>query len=279
MTTITIPARIARRGVRVQAARHDVAEALAADQPGDDDHRESEQDRLIDAEEQRPSCERQLHLLQDLVASSSPVACAASTVFPETPRMPRAVIRIAGDGVDHRSDHGQHRDQLKEDDDGHRVRERRDDLHGVENRRDRALEAVRPSPAAMPSGIPTRRESETAAIIERERLDALEQEAGWEQTSQMRRSPQMVAFYTSEADHDENTDDGSADSGHPGAEPDQPRDEVVQGRREAVEGSDDRARVVRVRWSTSHVWKSLRCVGSAVQTSPPGHEYSPLRPK
>jgi hypothetical protein len=33
------------------------------------------------------------------------------------------------------------------------------------------------------------------------------------------------------------------------------------------------------RWSTSHVWKSLRCVGSVVHVRRPGHEYWPLRPK
>ena len=29
-----------------------------------------------------------------------------------------------------------------------------------------------------------------------------------------------------------------------------------------------------LRWSTSHVWKSLRCVGSTFQVRPAGHGYS-----
>ena len=33
------------------------------------------------------------------------------------------------------------------------------------------------------------------------------------------------------------------------------------------------------RWSTSHVWKSFRCVGSAFQTSLLGHGYCAFQPK
>ena len=46
------------RWVRVQAARDDVAEALAADQSGDHDHREREEDRLVHGEQEHPARER-----------------------------------------------------------------------------------------------------------------------------------------------------------------------------------------------------------------------------
>ena len=47
-------------------------------------------------EEQHPPRERQAHLGERLRRSSTPSRAAASTVFAGTPRMPSAVIRIAG---------------------------------------------------------------------------------------------------------------------------------------------------------------------------------------
>ena len=131
------------RRVRVEAARDDVAEALAADQPGDHDHREREEDRLVDGEEQHPPRERQPHLARASAARVEPIASAASTVFVGNAADPERGDPDRGrDRVDHRRDHGRARPDREEDHDRHQVGERRDDLHRVEHGRDRALEAV-----------------------------------------------------------------------------------------------------------------------------------------
>ena len=72
------------------------AEASAADQARDHDHREREQDRLVDAQQEHSPGERELHLAEQLPVGSAPIDVAASTVFSGTPRIPSAVIRTAG---------------------------------------------------------------------------------------------------------------------------------------------------------------------------------------
>ena len=52
--------------------------------------------RLVDAQDDRPAGHRQLDLARASGSRVEPSASAASTVVGETPRMPRAVIRIAG---------------------------------------------------------------------------------------------------------------------------------------------------------------------------------------
>ena len=96
MITIANPPRMRQRRVRVQAARDDGAEPAAADQARDHDHREGEQDRLVDPEQQHAPGEGELHLGQHLAAAWSPSTAAASTVFVATPRIPSAVMRTAG---------------------------------------------------------------------------------------------------------------------------------------------------------------------------------------
>jgi hypothetical protein len=54
------------RGVRVETVRDDVAEPAAPDQACDDRHRQREEDRLIDAEEEHSPSEGQLHLREHL---------------------------------------------------------------------------------------------------------------------------------------------------------------------------------------------------------------------
>ena len=83
------------RRVRVEPVRHDVAEALAADQPGDDHQRQGEHDRLVDRQQELPAGERELHLRERLPARRAE-RLAASTVSCVTLRMPSAVIRTAG---------------------------------------------------------------------------------------------------------------------------------------------------------------------------------------
>ena len=68
MTTMTMPARMRERRVGVQSADDDVAEALAADQPGDHHHREREDDRLVHGEQQHPARERELYFREHLRA-------------------------------------------------------------------------------------------------------------------------------------------------------------------------------------------------------------------
>ena len=68
MITIAMPAEDRERRVRVQAARDDRAEPAAADQARDHDHREREEDRLVDAEQQHAPGERELHLAEHLPA-------------------------------------------------------------------------------------------------------------------------------------------------------------------------------------------------------------------
>ncbi len=81
--------------IGVQAARHDVAEALAADEAGDHDHGEREEDRLVDRRSSiRRASGRRTFL--SVCAGVEPIATAASTVFVATPRMPSAVMRMAG---------------------------------------------------------------------------------------------------------------------------------------------------------------------------------------
>ena len=79
------------------------------------------------------------------------------------------------DRVDHRRDHRRAGADREEDHDRHQVRESGDDLHRVENGRDRALEAVG-RPARTPSGIPTSEREADRGEHQRERLHALEPE-------------------------------------------------------------------------------------------------------
>ena len=84
------------RRIGVEAARDDVAEALAADQPGDHDHREREEDRLVHREQQHSARERKPHLREHLARRRAHGLGRLDRVAPATPRMPSAVIRIAG---------------------------------------------------------------------------------------------------------------------------------------------------------------------------------------
>ena len=96
MTTITIPARIASAGFEYSPEFDDGAEPAASDQPGDDDHREREQDRLV---ERRGAASAATSGAAPSGASAgrvAPIEAAASTVFTGTRRMPSAVIRMQG---------------------------------------------------------------------------------------------------------------------------------------------------------------------------------------
>ena len=95
ITTITMPGEDGERRIRVEPARDDVAEALAADQARDHDHREREEDRLVDGEEQHPPREREPHLEEHLPRRRAHRLGRLDGVR-GTPRIPSAVMRIAG---------------------------------------------------------------------------------------------------------------------------------------------------------------------------------------
>ena len=152
------------RGVRVEPVRHDVAEPAPADQPGDHDHREREQDRLVDGEQHHPPRQRQLHL-EERLAPVAPIASTASTVSRHAADPERGDADRRRDRVDHRRDHRRGRPDREEDHDRHQVRERGHDLHRVEHRRDRALDAVASGRRARRSASRSAARAATATSI------------------------------------------------------------------------------------------------------------------
>ena len=66
MITIATPAKIAKTGSVYRPFVTASPRPCAADQPGDHDHREREEDRLVDREQQHPPRQRELHLRQHL---------------------------------------------------------------------------------------------------------------------------------------------------------------------------------------------------------------------
>ena len=133
-----------KRRVRVEAVRHRGAEpAFGVDQACDDDHREGEEDRLVDRQEQQAARERQLHLPEHLAFRRSERGRRFDRVRRHAADSERRDPNSRRHRVDHRRDHGSRRPDREEDDDGHQVGEGRDDLGRVEHRRDHPVEAVR----------------------------------------------------------------------------------------------------------------------------------------
>ena len=130
------------RRVRVDAARDDGTEAAAADQAGDHDHREREQDRLVDAEQQHPAGERELHLRQHLAPGRAHRCGSLDGVRRHAADSERGDAHGWRDRVDHRRDDRCRRADREQDHHGHQVGERRHDLHRVEEGRDRRIEPI-----------------------------------------------------------------------------------------------------------------------------------------
>ena len=230
--------------VRVQSARHDVSEPLAADQPGDHDHGEREQDRLVDAEQQRPPCQRQLHLLQNLALGRSHRLRGLDRVRRHTTDPERGDANRRRDGVDHRGDHGRAWPDGEEEHDRHEVGERRDDLHGVEHRADGAVEALGPARHDSERDADDERQGD-GRQHQRKRLHALEPEPAQGERGECGGGPDR-SLQPTETQGDEHAHDCCADPRHPAEQPRQPPHEVVEERGEVVERLDDHARVVGV---------------------------------
>ena len=169
------PGEDCERRVRVEPVRHDVAEPAAADQAGDHDHREREEDRLVDAEEDHPAGERKLHLPEQLRPRRAHRARRLDGVHGDASDAERGDADRRRDRVDHGRHDRRRRPDREEDDDGHQVRERRDDLHRVEKGRDRAGEPIR-APGDDPERNPDEQRERHGDEHERQRLHALHPE-------------------------------------------------------------------------------------------------------
>ena len=232
------------RRVGVEAARDDVAEPLAADQSGDDDHRQREEDRLVDGQEQHPSRQREPYLREHLRRRGAHRERGLDGVRRDAANPERRDANRGRDRVDHRRDHRSARADGEEDHHGHQVRERRDDLHRVEHRRDGALEPVgepREHPERDPDeeGEPDRRQHQ------RERLHALDPEAARREGDEGGERPDGGA-HAPEAQRHENARGRHAHPGHPPEEAREPLHEIVEEPRKAVERADHHARALRV---------------------------------
>ncbi len=80
----------------LDAGEHILAQPGAVDERGDHDHRQGHHDRLVDAEDDRPTGHRELHLGQELPPGRAERAGGLDGATGATLRMPSAVILIAG---------------------------------------------------------------------------------------------------------------------------------------------------------------------------------------
>ncbi len=131
------------RRIRVEPGVDDGTEPAAADQAGDHDHREREEDRLVDPEQQHPPRERELHLREHLPARRAHRRRRLDGVRRDAADPERGDPDGGRNRVDDRRDDGGGVADREEEHDRHQVREGRNDLHRVEHGVDRALEAIR----------------------------------------------------------------------------------------------------------------------------------------
>ena len=123
------------------------------------------------------------------------------------------------DRVDHRRDHRGARADREEDHDRHQVRERGDDLHRVEDRRDRSVEAVRAA------GDHAERHADQRARARRPRASARtsatvsSQSPSSREARRTRRTSPSAALHAAEAEHDSVAERRRADPRQPVEEP------------------------------------------------------------
>ena len=249
------------RGVRVETARHDCAEPASADEARDHDHREREQDRLVDAEKNQSASERQLDLAEQLRSRRAQRGRRLDRVHRDAADAERRDPDRRRNRVDQRRDHRCGRPDREEDDDrasGRRRRERSASRRGAGVI---AFAKRSERPATMPSGMPMRSESPTATSIS----------ASVCMLSSQRPVSANVANATSviercaqaaEPRNDEHAGNRRPDPGHPEQEAVEPVDEVVDRRREAVEEREDEAPMSASPFSVrSHTWKVVEVAG------------------
>ena len=229
------------RRVGGEPVRDDVAQAGAADQPGDHDHREREQDRLVDRQQQHPPCERQLHLEDRLPPRCAECQRGLYGVRRHLADSERGDPDRRRDRVDHRRHDRRSRADREEDHNREQVGECRDDLHRVEERRDRAPEAVGAAGDHAERHADEQREPD-GGDRERERLDALLPEAHQRERPEREQDPGRRAP-AAEAEHEQGREQRRPRPGELLEERRQPGDEVVEEVREAVENREHEARV------------------------------------
>ena len=203
MITITKPREDRERRVRVQAARDDGAESAAADQAGDHDHREREEDRLVDAEQEHAPGERELHLRRASAGGSAPIEAAASTVFvAHAPDPERGDAHGGRDRVDHRRDDGGGRADREA---GSRPASGTRRRGRSASRRERARSrggTGRSGRRRSRAGSRSRSESPTATSISAKRLHALLPEARERRTTRTRRATITAARTPPKPEHE-----------------------------------------------------------------------------
>ena len=155
-----------------EGADHRVAQAAAADQGGDDNHREGHHDRLVDAEHDRPAGERQLHPGQHLQAGRAERIGGLHRLVLDAADAERGDPYGRRHGVDHRRDDRGRVPDREQDHDRHQVRERGHDLHGVEHRGDQLLNRVAAA-GEHPERDADRKRYEHRRRHQRQRLHAL----------------------------------------------------------------------------------------------------------
>ena len=247
MITITDSGEDRERRVREQAGVHDGAEPTASDEPRDDDHRQREEDGLVEAEEEHASRHRKLDLQEHLATGGTHRRRRLDGVHRYSADAESGDAYARRDRVDHRRDDGGRVADREEEDDRHQVRERRDDLCGVEERGQDAVEAPRASCGDAQGHSdedrqPDRREHE------RQRLHALRPEARDGERRECGECPD-TGTQSAETPGEQRACNGRPDPREPDEEVVEPGDEVVGEDPEAVEEREEDPPPPSRRWS------------------------------